>query len=306
MRGDLIWSPSTKTLYKITNKDTKELVKYFVTTDRSFVEYATEFPTDGVFITDRNIAYDNYGLAIDFNNFKLTTSPEGTTVGARRYFVPKDEVITQEMFMHSGNLTLGYVHFDNHQPDEALYRDATNEVVDMINQGRKGADRKNTVLSVTENKGYIQRYDANLYESKYTPSKNKFLQPYAYVTLKRVVENASGTESVTSSHKYRIITRENDVLLLEYNTYNHFGEVVTVNKYLNLKTDEDKILNVSLMFENKSVPALKALDVKSDAVEAKLTKGEQINNLVETFQELYQIDVQPENNLEGKLKKKRA
>jgi hypothetical protein len=234
------------------------------------------------------------------------TDEEGTKAPNKRYFVPKDVVLTPDMLMDSGNLTIGYVHFPNHQPDLALYRDATAEVVAMINKNRKGTNSKSTVLTVSEDKGYIQRYDSNLYESKYTTNKNKFLQPYAYVTLKKIVQNANGTEGVTSSHKYRIITRENNRLLLEYNTYNHFGEVITVNKYLDLNKDENLVLNVSLMFGNKSIPTLKALDVKSSAVEAKVSKAEQINNLIETFQELYQIEVQPENNMEGKLKKKRA
>jgi len=305
MRGDLIWSPSTKTLYKITNKESKELIKYFVKGARSFVEYSNEFPADGIFISDRNIAYDNYGLAIDFNNFNLQTKPISPTNVTRKYFVPVNTQIIPEMLMASGNLTVGYVHFDNHVPT-AEFRDATDEVIAMINKTRKGADVKNIALTISEIDGYIERYDANLYESKYSPAKNKYLQPYAYVTLKRIVQNKNGTEGVTSSHKYRIITREESILLLEYNTYNQFGEVITVNKYLDLNKDEDKILNMYIMFDNKNVPPLKALDTKHSAVEAKISKAEQINNLIDTFQELYQIEVQPENNMEGKLKKKRA
>lgn len=305
MRGDLIWSPSKQTLYKITNKENKELVKYFIKGDGTFVEYSNDFPSDGVFITDRNIASNNYGLAIDFNNFKLSTKSIGQGgEDARKYFVPKNTIITPDMLMASGNLTTGYVHFLNEKFDESLFRDATKEVVNLINKSKKGKST-DSELVVTTIKGYNQRYDANLYESKYDKSKNKFLQEYAYVTLKRIVSTKDG-EKITQSHKYRIITREGDKLLLEYNTYNRFGEVVTVNKYLDLSTEEDNIFNVYLMFGNRNLNSLKSLDTKNSAIEEKATKVEQISNLIDSFQNLYKIDVVPESNIDSGFKRKKA
>ncbi len=300
MDGDYVWSKENKVLYKISNKENKQLIKFAIKNGAESIDYVSEFPVDAVFITDRNIASNNFASTIEFNNFHLSTfSLDPDSKEKRGYFVPKDAVLSSEMLLPSGNLTVGFVHFADFKYDPNVYRDATAEVVKLINErdGKKGK-AANPDLAIFQEKGYIKRYDANLYGTQYDKSKNKFLQQGVYVTLAK--------EDGSASHKYRVESRDGDKLLLEYNTYNRNGKVLTVNKYLDLSKDEGSIKNLYIMFGNSRLKELQALDTKNDAVNEKMTKTELMNNITDSFYQIYNIDVATVHSEEKGLKKRKA
>lgn len=305
--GDYIWSPSEKILYKVSNIDNNELVKFSVEKNQESVTYVNKFPADGKFLTTRNVASENYGVSIDFNNFYLVTA-DGTNDKQvkKTYFVPIDTVLTEDMLLASGNLTTGFVQVDGYKlqgEEVGMFRDATQELVNLLNK-RNGT--QNNFLAVTEYKGFIQRYSRSLHETKYdNKEKNKFLQEYAYITLKREVNSPGGTK-IIDSHKYKIVSRSGNMLLLEYNAYNSFGRVITVNKYLNLETEEDKISRLYVMYGNKNIDKLKELDTKNENKQAEVQKQDMISEIRDSFKVLYDIPVISTTTIPPELAGKRA
>lgn len=266
-------------------------------------------PKDVVFITDKIIADDSYGVYIDFNNFDLITTDkleEGQE--EKIYLIPENMDVTIDNLLPSGNLNLGLVKdkdfVQDFKEDPTIYKDVTKQVIELINLRRKdivgNKGTKMLAIKSSENKFY-KRYDSNLYQVNYSKEYSKFLKEYAFISLSKK-EIVNGKEKEIISHKYRIIANDGKKLILEYNVFNKFGKVITVSKTLNLETEGDSIKYLFVMNNNSDYAAIKKINEASKIKEEKISKKEMFSNIITVFQNLYNIDVEV-RALENGLKK---
>jgi hypothetical protein len=154
------------------------------------------------------------------------------------------------------------------------------------------------VLTAIDFNNYIKRYDAGLYQSNFSEEKKEFLIPSSFISFKTTVKTKDGPKDIIS-HKYRILSNDGNRLFLEYNVLNQYGHVITINKYIDLKDAVENIKYIYLMYGNRNLPKLKAMDIKKESLDKKADKKQMVSNIITTFYNMYNIDIQLKK-LEGK------
>jgi len=311
--GDFAWSESKKILYTLINKESNEFINFSIKDGEESVEYSTSLPKDVVFITNKNIADDSYGVYIDFNNFDLiTTDKLEEKQEEKMYLIPENMDVTIDNLLPSGNLNIGLVKdkdfVQNFEEDPTIYKDVTRQVIELINLRRKdittGKGTKMLAIKHSEG-GFYKRYDSNLYQVNYSKEYVKFLKDYAFISLRKK-EIVNGKEKEVISHKYRIIANDGKKLILEYNVFNKFGKVITVSKTLDLETEGDNIKYLFVMKHNSDYAAVKKINEATKIKEEKLSKKEMFSGIITAFHRLYNIDVEVRSLEDGLKKTKKA
>jgi hypothetical protein len=195
--------------------------------------------------------------------------------------------------MNSGNLRVGGMVEDSVKamifPTDQ-FDDVTSGLIKLINQTRKTSGN---ILVVKKIGNYIQKYHGNLYESDYqvkSEKKKEFLKPPAFVRFEK------------DYHLYKILSRNNDEIVVEYNTYNYQGRLVTVNKKVDI-TKGPKIKSIYLMFHSSNLEALKVIDAAHVKEEKKMSNAQLVSRIIDKFKTLYDIDVKTTTKLPEGFKK---
>ena len=308
--GDYAWSPSENKIWKVLDIDKNYFGSLKIHLTGNVFDYDSEIPSDAIFYTTRNIASSGYEKLIEYNNqvlttvesleitkkedtgnkdesgnpiFKETKVPR-TDIEERKILIPKNTKLP-EVLLASNNPSIGIPSLTDSAPyitnldyNQVEFEDASNKIIKLINSQNNTQGKHLVVKKIKDTNAY-QRYDFGLRSFSYSKEKKDHIKKWTYIRL--------------GNHKYRVVSRENNVLLLEYNTYNYEGKVITTSMYYDIDKDFEKnpILNIYVMKGNSLEPILARLDVKEKEKNDKISEKERINNIIEVFQNLYKIDV---------------
>jgi len=307
------------TIYKITNKDKREGIKLVLNGDKLMKQVYTSIPLEldnFSIITTRNI-YSEYAIGTaEKNNVFLTTefNPEsGIRYEEVKYFIPENSNIKNLTVLDSGNVITGIFRTSDYLDEiPPNYKEATKELVDYLNEKRKVKGDKLYIKVRGQGKKYYVRYNAALYQtdfSKDPDNKDKYLKEHTFIVLFK--DNKSGT---SGSKTYRILGRSENIITIEYSTFNLDGKLVSIQKQLDLSKDRDKIKWLYVM---KGSNAHKEMDtqLKEAAVieEKKKTDAEIlqerkdiINSIASSFKNIFNIDTVSEEVLDEEYANKKA
>lgn len=347
--GDFIMIPtginSFETI-KITNKQKKEGISFVLNPKTKQLSYEyTRIPEDisgATFFTTRLIFSNNAVNTAEYNNIyissergKISPNEEWQEV---IYVIPDKFSLNELDRLDSGNIVRGksilisdlkkdFAKDPNYTDDlfqikleEKLkaekFKDVTKELSKAISETR---NKKDEGLFIKTKGNYRVRYNANLYQTDYEDNKEfkkDFLKEGSFIVLK--AEEQDGKGGTIYSNKsgrriYRIVGLNNDILTLEYNTYNNEGKLLTIYKTLDLTKDEDSIkwLYVYSGSDNHSKLETERLKQehklkKKNESELKKERKDVLHSVKNKFQTIFEIKVELEHHDSGQFKKKKA
>ena len=312
----LVEKDNLLTIYKITNKDKKEGIEFVINKTTKNLSYRyTNLPdnVEGTFLTKRNI-FSKYAWNIaEINNIyisieKSNLQPNEEWLEAK-YVIPKDLDINELDVLRSGNILRGKVLTKNREIP-SNFKDVTEQLIKILSKDRDVKTPEGLFIK-QKSDSYWVRYNASLYQVEYTQDKEKYLQNGSYIVLKA----NNQTEGRTKSGKktYRILSRSNDIVTLEYSTFNNDGKLISIFQEIPIKELSDKIKWLYVLKGNNFHQELdedkiaEKIKEKEKAKKQKLLQGKELlESIREKYKSLFDIEVKIENHTTGELKNKKA
>lgn len=237
-------------IYQIVDKE-NNIVGQATANNTLSIEQLKTLSSATTFLTSRDISSDYAIDIIEINNPHILPDKFTNTETEAVYLIKKGESLSSSVLLNSNNFNIGTVaqksHYYNEDgtPKETLIKDqkekgfvdVTNEALKIINESRGTNHQK---LTIDNKNGYFVRYNKNYKQfdfssDKYFPEvKRNSLKPGTVIVFK-------GNDGLSGRKHYRVLSRSENFVTLEYVTFSNSGKIVSIVKELPVDQIMDKI-----------------------------------------------------------------